>query len=246
MIAALSRELTPDRVVDVVLEQANQGLGAVAGTLRAARSRASEIVLVGNVGYSEAGSADWSAFPLDLDVPMTAAVRSGEGLYLSDSEAAGRALPGVRRGGDPAPLARGAAADRRGHRPRDISLSFDTRRDFDRQERAFLFAATQQAAHALARARSYEGERSEAERQRFLAEAGELLSESLDPEAALQRLAQLAVANVADWCGIELPRTTASCERRRGPRGPGPGRALPRSFASGTRSTPRARPEFRT
>ena len=37
-----------------------------------------------------------------------------------------------------------------------ISLSFDDSRRFGEQERAFLVAATQQAAHALERSRLYE------------------------------------------------------------------------------------------
>jgi PAS domain S-box-containing protein len=42
-------------------------------------------------------------------------------------------------------------------------------------------------------------------RERFLAEAGEALASSLDYEVTLQRVAQLAVPRLADWCAIELP-----------------------------------------
>ena len=42
-------------------------------------------------------------------------------------------------------------------------------------------------------------------RQRFLAEAGEALASSLDYELTLQRVAQLAVPGLADWCAVELP-----------------------------------------
>jgi len=42
-------------------------------------------------------------------------------------------------------------------------------------------------------------------RQRFLAEAGEALASSLEFEDTLQRVAQLAVPRLADWCAIELP-----------------------------------------
>jgi signal transduction histidine kinase len=43
-----------------------------------------------------------------------------------------------------------------------------------------------------------------AERQRFLAEAGRLLAASLDYEATLRMIAQLAVPRIADWCTISL------------------------------------------
>ncbi|WP_239470281.1 sensor histidine kinase [Archangium violaceum] len=41
-------------------------------------------------------------------------------------------------------------------------------------------------------------------RSRFLAEAGELLSESLQYEATLTRLSRLCVRSMADWCVIDL------------------------------------------
>ena len=200
--AALSRELTPDRVVDVVLEQVTEGLGAAAGTLGVVEG--GEIVLAGSVGHTEAGLADWQRFSLDLDVPMTVVVRSGEALYLIGPEQLKARFPTFADATIPHPSLAVLPLISAGTTFGAISLSFDTTRDFDSEERAFLFAATQQAAHALSRATSFEGERQEAGRQRFLAEAGELLSEPLDPEAALQRLAQLAVDYVADWCGVEL------------------------------------------
>ena len=40
--------------------------------------------------------------------------------------------------------------------------------------------------------------------QRFLAEAGEILSASMDLEQTLQGVARLAVPRLADWCGIDL------------------------------------------
>jgi PAS domain S-box-containing protein len=42
-------------------------------------------------------------------------------------------------------------------------------------------------------------------RERFLADAGQALASSLDYEETLQRVAQLAVPRLADWCWIELP-----------------------------------------
>jgi PAS domain S-box-containing protein len=42
-------------------------------------------------------------------------------------------------------------------------------------------------------------------RQRFLAQAGQLLASSLDYEQTLQRVARLAVPWLADWCAVDLP-----------------------------------------
>src|SRR3954447_16278468 len=41
-------------------------------------------------------------------------------------------------------------------------------------------------------------------RQRFLAQAGEVLSSSLDLEQTLQRVAELSVPELADWCGVDV------------------------------------------
>jgi len=47
----------------------------------------------------------------------------------------------------------------------------------------------------------------------FLAEASELLAQSLDPEDALRRLAELAVGTIADWCGIDLVNDDGSLRK---------------------------------
>jgi PAS domain S-box-containing protein len=41
-------------------------------------------------------------------------------------------------------------------------------------------------------------------RQRFLAEAGQLLASSLDYEQTLERVARMIVPRLADWCGIDM------------------------------------------
>ncbi len=41
-------------------------------------------------------------------------------------------------------------------------------------------------------------------RQRFLAEAGQMLATSLDYEETLERVARMIVPGLADWCGIEM------------------------------------------
>jgi PAS domain S-box-containing protein len=41
-------------------------------------------------------------------------------------------------------------------------------------------------------------------RQRFLAEAGQLLASSLDYEQTLERVARMIVPRLADWCGVDM------------------------------------------
>lgn len=51
------------------------------------------------------------------------------------------------------------------------------------------------------------------QRQRFLAQAGQLLASSLDYEQTLQRVAQLAVPWLADWCAVDLPGPNGTIEQ---------------------------------
>jgi len=55
--------------------------------------------------------------------------------------------------------------------------------------------------------------REAAERQRFLADATALLASSLDYETTIDRLAQLAVPRIADWCAIDLVGADGELER---------------------------------
>ena len=51
------------------------------------------------------------------------------------------------------------------------------------------------------------------EAQRFLAEASEVLSSSLDYRATLSNVARLAVPTLADWCGVDVLEEDGSLER---------------------------------
>jgi signal transduction histidine kinase len=67
------------------------------------------------------------------------------------------------------------------------------------------------------RAEREEAARAEAEtaarRAAFLSEVSAALSTSLDPRATLERLARLAVPELADWCVIDLRREDGTLER---------------------------------
>jgi GAF domain-containing protein len=87
-----------------------------------------------------------------------------------------------------------------------VSLSFAEPHVFGLAERAFMVAISAQAAHALERGRLFEAERRRLQQLAFIAEASELLVESLDVDPTLRRLASLAVPRLGDWCSIELRR----------------------------------------
>jgi PAS domain S-box-containing protein len=49
--------------------------------------------------------------------------------------------------------------------------------------------------------------------QRLLAKVGEVLTSSLDYETTLQQVADLAVPDLADWCGVSIPRDDGIIEQ---------------------------------
>ena len=68
-------------------------------------------------------------------------------------------------------------------------------------------------------------------RERFLADAAQVFASSLDYEQTLQRVAQLAVPALADWCAVELPddrgrAAPGGARARRARRASSPARAL--------------------
>ncbi len=200
----LSRDMSAQQAIDALLEQVSAGLDAGGGAVGLLTEAGDEIELVDSVGYSEEGVADFQRFPLDADLPMSWSIRENEAVWTSTArelaerfslvDASAVTFPSLAV----IPLAVGGRAFGA------VSLSFKEEMGFDPEQKAFFSAAVQQAAHAIDRARLFESQRLAAERLSFLAEASEVLAESLDPDETLQRVSELVVRRIADWCGIDL------------------------------------------
>lgn len=79
---------------------------------------------------------------------------------------------------------------------------------------AWLATARQRAEAGMLRAREKEESlRRSEETQRFLAEAGEVLSSSLNYRATLTKVARLAVPTLADWCTVDVLAKDGELER---------------------------------
>jgi signal transduction histidine kinase/CHASE3 domain sensor protein len=74
---------------------------------------------------------------------------------------------------------------------------------------AFMLAV---AAHMLVRRAVADQQRAE-DAQRFLADASAALASSLDLETTLERVAELAVPVIADWCAVDLAQPDGSIRR---------------------------------
>ncbi len=204
LTAALSAEITPERAIEVLLEQAVGALGADAGALGLLDRTGTQIELVGASGYSEQGLAGWQSFPLAAEVPMAEAIRTRQAVWTTSTEELKARFPVHANAEIRFKSLAVIPLSIEGEAIGALALSFLSDREFDPEEQAFLGSAAHQAAQTLGRARIYEAQRLAAERLAFLAEASELLAGSLDPTATMARLADLAVGRIADWCAIDL------------------------------------------
>jgi GAF domain-containing protein len=187
-----------------LLDQAVAGLGADAGAVGLLNEARDTIELAGSVGYTPSAMDEWKSFPVEADVPMSIAVRTGEPIWSESASELLDRYPGL---GDVHVLFSSLAVVPLEIESRPfgaISLSFSTPREFDDEERTFILTAAQHAAQTFDHARVYEDQRRAAERLSFLAAASELLSGSLDPDTTLQNLANLAIRELGDWCAIDV------------------------------------------
>ena len=141
-------------MIEVLLSQMVGALGAQAGAVGFVDG--DEVVVSDTTGYSSEGLKGWARFPVAADLPMSEAIREGDALWMTTADELVTRFPALAQAEVRfealaiLPLAVGEAPFG------CVSLSFVESRDFDPEERAFLLAATQQAAYALNRAQMYE------------------------------------------------------------------------------------------
>ena len=182
VVTALGGALTPEQVAEVTLREAMPAVGATVGIfliLRHAHEEAAfpaaHLERVCSVGLSPAVRGAWNRIPLDADVPLTAAVRSMEPLWVSSTDEA------VARFGSMGAVREAAGYESAATLPLVIdgraagvlALGFSEPGVFGLEVQAFLLTVARQCAQALERARLYAAEhaaRAEAEAARADAE----------------------------------------------------------------------------
>lgn len=221
--AALSEALTPVQVAEVLVEQGVAATDTAAGTLALLDETGETVEIVRASGYAPALLREWERFALSNPAPLAEAIRSGKAVLI-DSAAEARKRGLIRQAAWPDGRSGALAAvplivD--GMTIGAIGLSFERPRSFDGADNVFLAALAQQFALALLRARLYQAQRdarAEAEAAqrwlRFLAEAGDTLSATLDYDETLAQVARFAVPALADWCDVCVPNEAGQIERR--------------------------------
>jgi PAS domain S-box-containing protein len=201
---ALASSLTAQQVLDAVLSEGVEAAQARGGLIAMLSDDGESLEIVASRGYDQQWLEPFARFPVAGDYPLSEAVRTGEPVFLSSEaerdgrypELIGRSQPG--HGLVCLPL---VVEDRT---IGGLVFSFGSDQEFTPERRALKVALARQAAVALERSRLVEAERTLRGRLSFLGEATAILGSSLDYETTLQRLAELAVPLVADWCTIDL------------------------------------------
>jgi PAS domain S-box-containing protein len=218
--AALASALTPNDVVTASVREAIAAIGADAALLVLLDPAGTTLEVVEARGYDHATVERWRRFPVDTVVPLADAVRSGELVVLETPRERERLYPGMDGGRALShPVSISVPLEAEGRSFGALGLSFHDPIRVTPEDRELLLAVARQCAQALRRAVLYDAEgvaRASAEeagrRLKFLADASAALA-SLDYEATLQRVAQLAVPSFADFVMIDLLDDAGSIQR---------------------------------
>jgi GAF domain-containing protein len=202
LTASLSRARTAAAVYEVVLMEGREALGANAGLVAMPSEDGSSIELAAAMGFTATEQAGWERFSTAIRTPLGDAIADGRAIFLEQGDLLER-YPHMTTSQSPTasvPLqANGPVLGALGFR-------FETGHRFTDAERTFATTLAEHCAHALERARLYDAERKSRQALAVLASIGEHLARSLDPDAALRTLAELAVPAIADQCVVDLVR----------------------------------------
>ena len=202
---ALATAHTPQEVLDAVLTEGVRAAEARGGLIATLSGDGEWLEVIASRGYDLKWIEPFRRFPVGGDYPLSEAVRTGEGVFIRSEaerderypELVGRSQPG--HGLVCLPL-----VGELGRPIGGLVFSFPTDQDFTPDRRALKIALARQAALALERAQFSAAEQELRERVSFLAEATALLTSSLELERTLERLTELAVPQLADWCAIAM------------------------------------------
>ncbi|MFC4637933.1 diguanylate cyclase [Deinococcus hohokamensis] len=212
--AALLTPRRPQHVIDIILTQAGSAMGAYMTALFELSPEGEHLERVAQWGYPPDQPDHFRRIPVELTVPPTEAARQHAPIFASgdDLDREYPDLAEVRAERTRSLAALPLLVDEQLHGV--LSLSFDRLRHFDEGERHFLLTMTQLCAQALARVQSREVLERTGDRLSFLGQASTILASSLQLEDTLQRLGELAVEKLADWCTVFLPDAQGTLQLR--------------------------------
>jgi signal transduction histidine kinase len=200
----LAESRSPEQVLDAVLSTGLDAVGASRGLIALLASSGDALEIAASRGYADATMSEWGTFPLSDDLPLSRAFVRGEPVFLGSRQERDELFPALAGRGDEGHALTCLPLIAEGRPIGGIALSFAHDEAFSEERRRFKVALAHQVAQALERTRLYAGEQEHRRRMAFLADAGYLLSSSLDYRETLARVARLAVPDLADWCSVDV------------------------------------------
>ncbi|HYO66309.1 MAG TPA: GAF domain-containing protein, partial [Archangium sp.] len=227
MTAKLSAAVSTEEVGAVLVRGAKEATGAELGWVGLVEPEGNALRMVACEGVPEELMRQYARLPLDAQMPLSQAFRTGEAEWLGSLADFEARYPHLVEFVRTSPSQAGAYVPMRAKDTSlgAITLAFREPRTFDEADRGFMMALAHQGALAFDRARLFDREqaaRAEAEshvreqlrarreleavawRQRFLAEASTLLASSLDYATTMESLARLVVPELADLCSVDM------------------------------------------
>ncbi|HEX2047604.1 MAG TPA: SpoIIE family protein phosphatase [Acidimicrobiales bacterium] len=210
--AALARAGTPDEVLETMVTEGVDALGASAGSVAIVDREGAALEVARSAAYPQPLLEAFRRMDLSADVPLAEAARTGAPVVCGDLDELARRYP--EPASRPATGNNTAAAfplvvDERVIGA--VGLSFAEPQAFDQAQMEFQAAVVAQCAQALDRAWSYSAEaaaRQAAEEARarlaLLAEASGVLAGSMEYEATLPEVARRAIPLLGDCCVIDV------------------------------------------
>jgi GAF domain-containing protein len=200
--AELGAADTIDAIVDAAVTHAAAAIRAAVTTLMLREG--DQLRLVGGRGLRPGVLERWHAFPLSGANPASQAFREGLPVMVNDPDDIETRYPGmasdVPAGRSIVCLPLGSGNDRVGV----AGLTFDDAWLPGPRELDLLMTFAAACGEAVRRVRAASEAAHRAWQLRFLADASEELSHSLDYRATLTRVAELCVPDLADWCAVDI------------------------------------------
>jgi PAS domain S-box-containing protein len=159
--AALSQSLTPLQVVDVIVEQSMAVLEAASAMVVLVSADRRELEIVKAVGYEVYSLESGQKFPIETNVPLAEAVRTGEPVWMETLTDRITRYPHLAEYYSRSAYTSWMSLPLmfEGKAVGGISLNFREFRQLSADDREFILAISRQCAQAIYRAQLYEAER---------------------------------------------------------------------------------------
>ncbi|MGH2970893.1 MAG: ATP-binding protein [Gaiellaceae bacterium] len=195
---------SPEEALDAVLSTGLEAAGASRGLIALLDPAGEALEITAFRGYDDATMAEWRSLPFSDDLPLSRAVLRAEPVFLRSLRERDELFPAFAGRSDNGRALTCLPLVAEGRAIGGLALSFTHDEEFSKERRRFKVALAHQVAQVLERTRLYAAEQQHRRRMAFLADAGYLLSSSLDYRATLARVARLAVPDLADWCSVDV------------------------------------------